>query len=219
VPQDDPKELFDLYDEAGRPLGVSKARALVHRDGDWHKSVHVWVVLVGAAAPAIVLQRRGLAKDSHPGAVDVSVAGHLHAGESVDAAIREAHEEIGLALEAKDLVPLGTRRKSDASGGRRDREIQDIFCVTVARAFETLRPDPDEVAGVLTVALSDARALFDGDVLAVSAREIRAGASHADTIVLRRDEVLRGGEGYFAAVLRTIARRLAGESVELETWD
>src|SRR4051812_30424750 len=42
---DGASELFDLYDADGAPLGLRKERALVHRDGDWHRSLHLWVVL------------------------------------------------------------------------------------------------------------------------------------------------------------------------------
>src|SRR3954469_2867720 len=93
-----PDELFDLYTSEGEPLGRTKARALVHRDGDWHRSVHVWVVLQSAAGPCVLFQRRSTAKDTWPGVLDVAVAGHLRAGETVDDALREAEEEIGLSL-------------------------------------------------------------------------------------------------------------------------
>ena len=36
-------ELFDLYDAEGHALGQAKARDDVHRDGDWHRSAHIWI--------------------------------------------------------------------------------------------------------------------------------------------------------------------------------
>ena len=39
------EEEFDVLDAGGRPTGRTKARSAVHRDGDWHAAVHVWVLL------------------------------------------------------------------------------------------------------------------------------------------------------------------------------
>ena len=35
-------ELIDYYDENGRLLGVID-KAIAHREGLWHKSVHLWI--------------------------------------------------------------------------------------------------------------------------------------------------------------------------------
>src|SRR5437870_920751 len=96
----DPGELFDLCDERGTLLGRSKARARVHRDGDWHRSLHVWVVLAGEGAggrgPEVLFQKRSAGKDTWPGRVDVAVTGHFRAGEGTAEALRECDEEVGL---------------------------------------------------------------------------------------------------------------------------
>lgn len=48
----DPSELFDIYlpppslgvsCQPPEPAGFTKPRRLVHADGDWHRSVHVWL--------------------------------------------------------------------------------------------------------------------------------------------------------------------------------
>jgi isopentenyldiphosphate isomerase len=200
MPRDDPTELFDVCDESGRLLGVAKPRALVHRDGDWHRSLHIWVVVDGGE---VVLQRRALSKDSHPGKVDVSVAGHLRAGEGVEDALREAEEEIGLVVQMRDLVRLGVRRHVGVGPGRIDREIQEVFVVTTERSLSSLRPDPDEVAALLTVPLTEALALVTGEKDEVAARELDKDGDTRE-VVLRRDELLLDSDGYFAVALRAI---------------
>ena len=37
------KEYFDILDENGNKTGQTKLRSEVHRDGDWHKAVHIWI--------------------------------------------------------------------------------------------------------------------------------------------------------------------------------
>jgi len=46
---------------APKPLGIGKARGEVHRDGDWHRSVHVW--LASSAERSLLLQQRSETKD------------------------------------------------------------------------------------------------------------------------------------------------------------
>ena len=37
-------EYLDILDENGNLTGEKKLRTEVHRDGDWHKAVHVWIL-------------------------------------------------------------------------------------------------------------------------------------------------------------------------------
>lgn len=48
----DSGEMFDVFlppsslcvlTEPPQPAGFTKARGLVHADGDWHRSVHIWL--------------------------------------------------------------------------------------------------------------------------------------------------------------------------------
>ena len=43
APAQDPNEPFDVIRADGLPTGRVKARDAVHRDGDWHRAIHVWV--------------------------------------------------------------------------------------------------------------------------------------------------------------------------------
>jgi isopentenyldiphosphate isomerase len=209
----DPHELFDVVDEEGRPTGLSKPRDQVHRDGDWHCAVHVWVVLRGASGVRLVLQRRSLGKDTWPGGVDVAVGGHLRAGEGAAEALREAEEEIGLALGLADVVPLGRRAYvSDGAVGVCDREIQLAFAAIVERAFEDLRPDPAELAGLLALPLSAAGALYRGEVASVDAEE-RGLDGRARIVTLRREECVKFDDGYPARVLEAIDALLVGTPI------
>ena len=81
------KEYFDILDENGNKTGKIKLRTEVHRDGDWHKAIHIWII---NDKGDILLQRRSADKDSNPNMLDISCAGHLTAGDdSLNGAIRE----------------------------------------------------------------------------------------------------------------------------------
>jgi len=116
--------MLEVLDELGLPTGQRKSRAEVHRDGDWHRTVHIWVTRPEAH---VLLQRRADTKLTEPGRLDASVAGHVLAGElSVDLG-REAEEEIGLTLGPSQLTFLGTVRVDRRYGDLSDREFQDVY--------------------------------------------------------------------------------------------
>ena len=149
------EERFDLVTPEGLPTGVSKPRDEVHRDGDWHVSAHVWIV---TPDDRVLLQRRAETKENHPGLWDISVAGHLSAGErALDAAVRECREEIGLVLEPDELEPIGSIRSDQSLNDGRylDREIHKLFLVRRELSIESLALDAAEVDDVLLVSLDE----------------------------------------------------------------
>jgi UDP-glucose 4-epimerase len=154
----DPDERFDVVDEDGRPTGRVKRRADVHRDGDWHRAVHVWVAGRGPDAQAFLLfQRRGLGKDTWPGRLDATVGGHLRAGEDVRQALREVEEEIGVVADPTVLLPLGRRRVVHEHAGVSDRELQDVLLLVDDRPLTAYRPQRAEVAALVRFDLRDLR--------------------------------------------------------------
>lgn len=53
--------------------GHTKPRSAVHRDGDWHRALHVWILCLETGE--LVLQRRAASKDAWAGLLDISTAG------------------------------------------------------------------------------------------------------------------------------------------------
>ena len=98
------QELLDLVDADNTVIGTV-ARSRVHGEPALrHRAVHV---LVYDDRGRLLLQKRSSAKQIQPGKWDTSVGGHLAAGESYLAgAVREAAEELGLAIDAAALAPV-----------------------------------------------------------------------------------------------------------------
>ena len=214
----DPGELFDLFNRDGAPLGVSKARRDVHRDGDWHRSLHVWVVLregsgvAGASrAPCLLFQRRSLEKDTWPGALDVAVTGHLRAGEAILDGLREAREEIGLELGPDDVVRLGRRRRADEhTPGVRDCELQEIFATATSLALADFAPDPDEVTSLVAIESEAAGALFRGEREVVEGFETRGTGDAPAVCTVRAADFVQVTDGYYALAAQTLVAWLGG---------
>jgi len=202
------------------PTGESKRRGDIHRDGDWHGALHIWVGGVDPDGRSFVLfQRRSASKDSWPGALDVAVGGHLRAGESLAETVREAEEEIGLVLTLDDLTRLG--RRFAHSGGGADNEVQEVYAVRSDLPLDRYRLHPDEVEGVVSIALDDAIALFDGSRGAVPALELRRDgrAGEARPLDVGVGDFAAGEIGGYAVLalqgLRRVVDRGVPESFEL----
>jgi isopentenyldiphosphate isomerase len=158
----DPDERFDIVTFNGEPTGRQKRRGDVHRDGDWHRSVHIWIVGQRAGRGFVLLQRRNLAKDTRPGALDPAVSGHLGAGESWEDGFREAGEEIGLEVRAGDAVLAGVRRAVNEETGVLDHEIQHVFFVRNDAPLSTYRPNLAEIDALVELGIDDALELLSG---------------------------------------------------------
>jgi len=141
-------ELIDVLTADGKPAGVRKPKSDVHRDGDWHRAAHIWII---ASDGRFLLQRRSPRKENNPNLWDVSAAGHLSAGESaVDAAVRETWEELGLKIAPGELKFAATLKASCVlnDGTYHDNEFHEIFVVRRDVDIGSLRLDPEEVAEV-----------------------------------------------------------------------
>ena len=148
-------ELVDVLTRDGAPTGIVKPKADVHRDGDWHRSAHVWILTTPGK---VLLQRRSLRKENNPGLWDVSVAGHLSAGEdAVSAAMREAEEEIGLSLDFEELQHIATLTEASVLNGGRyiENEFHEIFIVRRDISLADLRLQHSEVDDVAIVPVRD----------------------------------------------------------------
>ena len=190
-------ELLDVVDDRGRHQGV-KRRDAVHRDGDWHLAFHLWVV----RPDGVLLQRRARTKDSWPGRLDATAAGHLLAGETIRDGLREAEEELGVAYAFEDLAELGVHRVDEVA----NRELQHVFAVRDDRPLDAWTGlDREEVDGLVLVGHDGFAALTAGDGAPVAARAWD-GATVADVRVTATELVPTP----YLAALTPALRRLGG---------
>lgn len=211
----DPGEPFDVYHADGRPTGVVKPRAAVHRDGDWHRAVHVWVVAQGVpGGTSVLMQRRSPLKDTWPGVLDVTVGGHYRAGESLAATLRESEEEIGVPVTLGGLVPLGVRVavNEQPEQGILDRELQDVFLLLDDRPLSAYRPHPAELAELIRIPLAGLVALQRGEVTSVAVRSVVPGDPTERDGTITLDDFVSTIDHYVLRVAAAIERVLRGET-------
>lgn len=113
-------EHIDIVDENNNLIGIKKEKEQAHKDGNFHRSVHIWIINNNNE---ILLQKRGT-NQKYPNKWDVSSAGHVKAGERIiEAAKREVNEELGLIVEEKELEFIGINKSEKTH----NKEFQYIY--------------------------------------------------------------------------------------------
>lgn len=144
------KEFFDLLNENGEKIGKTKLRTEVHRDGDWHKAVHIWIINNNGD---ILLQRRCATKDSYPNMLDISSAGHLSAGDdSISGAVRELKEELNLDINKEDLKLIKTLKKSSrVTETFINNEFVDLYILRTDKKIGDMKYQEEEISEIMYV--------------------------------------------------------------------
>ena len=146
------EEHVDILDDSGQPTGRIATKSEAHQKGWFHPTVHIWFY---TPRGQVLLQQRAPSKDTFPNLWDVSVAGHMHAGETpVEGALREVKEEIGLEVQADALEFIGRYKSEHAhDGGVMDREFHHCFVSRLNVPLGTLKAETSEVARLQLVSL------------------------------------------------------------------
>lgn len=119
-------ELLDIINEKGKIIGT-KERKQIYQDGDLHRTVHIWVI---NSAKEILVQKRSSKKDTFPNLWAISTAGHVKTGEnSVETALRELREELGIKKDEKDLEYLFSVRRKQEENGMHINTLDDVYLI------------------------------------------------------------------------------------------
>jgi isopentenyl-diphosphate delta-isomerase type 1 len=148
-------EMIDILDSQGTKTGATKPASEVHTDGDWHRTVHVWIL---NSKHQLLLQRRSPTKVNFPDMWDISAAGHVDAGESsIETAIRETKEEIGLDLAPQDLEFLFTQVQqfTQNNGTFVEHKFDDVYLVRRDVDIVGLVLQPEEVTEMRYIDVSE----------------------------------------------------------------
>ncbi|MBU2929965.1 NUDIX hydrolase [Winogradskyella psychrotolerans] len=148
-------ELLDIVTKQGQPTGKTALKSEAHAKGLYHNTIHLWLY---TSKGEILLQQRSHKKIIYPLLWDVSVAGHIDAGETfIEAALRETEEEIGLKLDATNLKHIGVflHETSYNNGKIQDNEFHQVFITELKMPLDQLTIQEAEVEAVKLVTLKN----------------------------------------------------------------
>lgn len=145
-------ELIDVLDDHGIKTGKTVLKSMAHQKGIFHQTVHIWFYTKNHQ---ILLQQRGKEKDTFPLLFDASVAGHIAAGETIEAAaLREIEEEIGITIEIAQLKKIGVFKSTQKhSETLIDCEFHHTFISELKVPFDQLKKLESEVADLKLTSL------------------------------------------------------------------
>ena len=101
-------EMLDIFDKDHNYLGTCEKKE-VHQRGLWHQ---VFACLfIDSELNKVYLQYKSSGHNDVAALnkIDISVGGHLSAGETIEDGIREIEEESGIKVKYSDLIPVGMR--------------------------------------------------------------------------------------------------------------
>ncbi|REE25698.1 isopentenyldiphosphate isomerase [Winogradskyella pacifica] len=153
-------EFLDIVDKNGQPTGNTALKSEAHAKGLYHNTIHLWLY---TSKGEILLQQRSHKKIIFPLLWDVSVAGHIDAGETfIEAALRETEEEIGLKLDPKHLDKIGTflHETRYADGKIQDNEFHQVYIAELTVPINALVKQESEVEALKLVTLKDFKDLL-----------------------------------------------------------
>ena len=132
-------EIFDLYDASGIKLNKTAKRGSSLNKGEFHLVVHVWI---RNSKGEYLIQKRSKTTDKVFG-MWASTAGAAITGDtSLNAAIRETYEEIGLLLNESELKLLKRYYIIDSKASY----ITDLYLVNRDVLIKDLKLDKLEVS-------------------------------------------------------------------------
>jgi isopentenyldiphosphate isomerase len=201
-------ELLDILDETGRPTGEVIAKSEAHRLGLWHRCFHCWICGSDTAGSYLLLQRRAATKDTWPGYLDITAAGHLSAGEETIDGLREIEEELGLKVDPGRLIPLGTIKIEQQLPAGCDREFHEVFLLNDDTPPENLHLQKEEVDAVYRLDLEDVGPLYaTGGAPALEYKQSRPTATR-----INLEEFVPKNEDYLAQIAEAARQLLSGKT-------
>jgi isopentenyldiphosphate isomerase len=122
-------EHIDILDNKGDKTREIATYDEVHETGLIHRAVHVWILNF---KNEILLQKREKKRRAYPNYYDISISGHVSAGQtSLEAAQCEAEEELGLKISESQFLYLFTLEEHLVLNNRTyiNNEFQDVYLV------------------------------------------------------------------------------------------
>lgn len=159
---------MDIVDDNNQLTGGSLPRSVVHKNGQLHRAVHIYVFRQKQSNIELLVHLRSEQKDLNPGRWDTRFGGHIRQGQTQDQAVQsEINDEIGLKIQTSDLLEgnweKGGRHpnnefnklyylefKGDVNDLRfNDGEVQKVKWMDPLDIREAVRKEPDKWSGSL----------------------------------------------------------------------
>ncbi len=145
------RSLLDVYDETGTKVIDTKTYDTVHRQGLWHKGVHVFVI---NSQGQFAIQKRGPLVQTKPNLLEASAGGHINSGHTaLDTVIYELHEEIGITVTLEEIEYVGQIIDifEETEKGIKNNEFDEIYLIRKDIHSDDIVIEHKEVSSVVFI--------------------------------------------------------------------
>lgn len=195
-------EMLTVVDIHQNKIGV-KTRDAVHRDGDWHETFQCWFIERAKSSYYIYLQLRSASKNDFPLMYDITAAGHLLVGETVEDGVREIKEELGVEITIDQLLFLQAIPNSINLPNFIDNEISLVYLYEVKTPLAFSFID-EEVEAIVRMQFSDFEKLVNGEVNDALCEKYEDGKFIRDYQTISMAQFVPHEVNYFTQVVNKI---------------
>jgi isopentenyl-diphosphate delta-isomerase len=120
---------LDVYDETGTTVIGTETYDTVHRQGLWHKGVHVFIL---NSQGEFAIQKRGPMVQTKPNLLEASAGGHINTGHTaIETVMYELHEEIGISVSPDEIEYVGMIVDvfEEKEKGIKNNEFDEIYLI------------------------------------------------------------------------------------------
>lgn len=140
------EEKFDVLNEFGEFTGEVATREECHKKGLWHRAVYAFIIDQNSN---ILLQKRSAKKKLWPNMWDVTVGGHVDAGEfGRQSLIREVKEELGIDITDDDIKYLVGSSSINIKGDIINKHYNECYLITKDVDVSKIKLQEEEVSEV-----------------------------------------------------------------------
>ena len=153
-------EIWDLYDENRELTGKTHIRGEVIPEGYYHLAVHVWI---RNSRGEYLISRRAADRPTFPLMWECVGGAALMGDDSLTAALRETHEEVGIDLDPSRGRIVFSRIRG-VIDGKAYRDIMDVWLFDYDGEVDLSLATTAEVADVRWATSAEIRELYDAGV-------------------------------------------------------
>lgn len=140
------EEKFDVLNELGEYTGIVATREECHKKGLWHRAVYAFII---DQNKNVLLQKRSANKKLWPNMWDVTVGGHVEAGEfGRQALIREVKEELGISINDNDIKYLVGSTSVNIKGDIINKHYNECYIIIKKIEVTDIKLPKEEVSEV-----------------------------------------------------------------------
>ena len=140
------EEKLDVLNERGEFTGKVATREECHREGLWHRAVYGFIIDKNSN---VLLQKRSQNKKLWPNKWDVTVGGHVDAGEfGRQALIREVKEELGIEIKDDDVKYLIGSTSINEQGDIINKHYNECYLITKNIDISDIKIQKEEISEV-----------------------------------------------------------------------